>query len=141
MEIQVPLEIVELEDNSYHIITTVLIGSIEGDFIIDTGASVTVIDRNTPFSHEAIADIPEINSGGVSGRIEEVKLVNLPTFQIGDYTIENLHAAVIDLDYVNTLYEKQLRRRISGLLGSDFLVKFKSVIDYENKYLRLKVSD
>lgn len=90
MEIQVPLEIVELEDNSYHIITTVLIGSIEGDFIIDTGASVTVIDRNTPFSHEAIADVPEINSGGVSGRIEEVKLVNLPTFQIGDYTIENL---------------------------------------------------
>ncbi|MDY4042290.1 MAG: retropepsin-like aspartic protease [Marinifilaceae bacterium] len=141
MEIQVPLEIVELEDNSYHIITTVLIGSIEGDFIIDTGASVTVIDRNTPFSHEAIADVPEINSGGVSGRIEEVKLVNLPTFQIGDYTIENLHAAVIDLDYVNTLYEKQLRRRISGLLGSDFLVKFKAVIDYENKYLRLKVSD
>ena len=141
MEIQVPLEIVELEDNSYHIITTVLIGSIEGDFIIDTGASVTVIDRNTPFSHEAIADVPEINSGGVSGRIEEVKLVNLPTFQIGDYTIENLHAAVIDLDYVNTLYEKQLRRRISGLLGSDFLVKFKAVIDYENKYLRLKESD
>ncbi len=141
MEIQIPLEIVELEDNSYHIITTVLIGSIEGDFIIDTGASVTVIDRNTPFSHEAIADVPEINSGGVSGRIEEVKLVNLPTFQIGDYTIENLHAAVIDLDYVNTLYEKQLRRRISGLLGSDFLVKFKAVIDYENKYLRLKVSD
>lgn len=141
MEIQVPLEIVELEDNSYHIITTVLIGSIEGDFIIDTGASVTVIDRNTPFSHEAIADVPEINSGGVSGRIEEVELVNLPTFQIGDYTIENLHAAVIDLDYVNTLYEKQLRRRISGLLGSDFLVKFKAVIDYENKYLRLKVSD
>ena len=141
MEIQIPLEIVELEDNSYHIITTVLIGSIEGDFIIDTGASVTVIDRNTPFSHEAIADVPEINSGGVSGRIEEVKLVNLPTFQICDYTIENLHAAVIDLDYVNTLYEKQLRRRISGLLGSDFLVKFKAVIDYENKYLRLKVSD
>ena len=135
------MELVELEDNSYHLIVPVQIGSIEGDFIIDTGASVTVIDRNTPFSHEAIADVPEINSGGVSGRIEEVKLVNLPTFQIGDYTIENLHAAVIDLDYVNTLYEKQLRRRISGLLGSDFLVKFKAVIDYENKYLRLKVSD
>lgn len=141
MEIQVPLEIVELEDNSYHIITTVLIGSIEGDFIIDTGASVTVIDRNTPFSHEAIADVPEINSGGVSGRIEEVKLVNLPTFQIGDYIIEDLHAAIIDLDYVNTLYEKQLNRRVAGLLGSDFLVKFKAVIDYENKRLQLKVSD
>lgn len=45
MEIKIPIEIVELEDNSFHIIVSLQIGSIEGDFIIDTGASVTVIDK------------------------------------------------------------------------------------------------
>ena len=51
------------------------------------------------------------------------------------------HFLINEFDKAIPLYEKQLRRRISGLLGSDFLVKFKAVIDYENKYLRLKVSD
>ena len=45
MEIKIPIEIVELEDNSFHIIVSLQIGSIEGDFIIDTGASVTVMNR------------------------------------------------------------------------------------------------
>ena len=62
MEIKIPIEVVELEDNSFHIIATLQIGSIEGDFIIDTGASVTVIDKLTPFSYEPLEDVSEINS-------------------------------------------------------------------------------
>ena len=65
MEIKIPIEVVELEDNSFHIIITLQIGSIEGDFIIDTGASVTVIDKLTPFTYEPLDDVSEINSGGV----------------------------------------------------------------------------
>ena len=76
MEIKIPIEIVELEDNSFHIIVSLQIGSIEGDFIIDTGASVTVIDKLTPFSYEPLDDVSEINSGGVCGEINEVQLVN-----------------------------------------------------------------
>lgn len=140
MKIEVPIEVVELEENSFHIITTIQIGSIEGDFIIDTGASITVIDKSTPFSHEPLDDVSEINSGGVGGEITEVRLVNLPVFKIGEYTLENVHVALIDLQYVNTLYEKHLRRRVSGLLGCDFLVRHEAVIDYKNKQLTLKVS-
>ena len=127
MEIKIPIEIVELEDNSFHIIVSLQIGSIEGDFIIDTGASVTVIDKLTPFSYEPLDDVSEINSGGVCGEINEVQLVNI-------------HAAVIDLQYVNSLYDKHLQRRVAGLLGSDFLVRHEAVIDYGNKELTLKVS-
>ena len=140
MEIKIPIEVVELEDNSFHIIATLQIGSIEGDFIIDTGAYVTVIDKLTPFSYEPLEDVSEINSGGVCGEINEVELVNITTLHIGGHTIENVHAAVIDLQYVNSLYDKHLRRRVAGLLGSDFLVKHEAVIDYRNKELTLKVS-
>ena len=82
MEIKIPIEIVELEDNSFHIIVSLQIGSIEGDFIIDTGASVTVIDKLTPFSYEPLDDVSEINSGGVCGEINEVQLVNITALQI-----------------------------------------------------------
>lgn len=105
MEIKIPIEIVELEDNSFHIIVSLQIGSIEGDFIIDTGASVTVIDKLTPFSYEPLDDVSEINSGGVCGEINEVQLVNITALQIDNHTIENIHAAVIDLQYVNSLYD------------------------------------
>ena len=137
MEIKIPIEIVELEDNSFHIIVSLQIGSIEGDFIIDTGASVTVIDKLTPFSYEPLDDVSEINSGGVCGEINEV---NITALQIDNHTIENIHAAVIDLQYVNSLYDKHLQRRVAGLLGSDFLVRHEAVIDYGNKELTLKVS-
>ena len=140
MEIKIPIEVVELEDNSFHIIATLQIGSIEGDFIIDTGASVTVIDKLTPFSYEPLEDVSEINSGGVCGEINEVERVNINTLQIGGHMIENVHAAVIDLQYVNSLYDKHLHRRVAGLLGSDFLVKHEAIIDYRNKELTLKVS-
>lgn len=63
MEIKIPIEIVELEDNSFHIIVSLQIGSIEGDFIIDTGASVTVIDKLTPFSYEPLDDVPRLTPG------------------------------------------------------------------------------
>ena len=135
MEIKIPIEIVELEDNSFHIIVSLQIGSIEGDFIIDTGASVTVIDKLTPFSYEPLDDVSEINSGGVCGEINDITAL-----QIGDHTIENVHAAVIDLQYVNSLYDKHLQRRVAGLLGSDFLVRHEAIIDYGNKELTLKVS-
>lgn len=92
MEIKIPIEIVELEDNSFHIIVSLQIGSIEGDFIIDTGASVTVIDKLTPFSYEPLDDVSEINSGGVCGEINEVQLVNITALQIGDHTIENVQS-------------------------------------------------
>ena len=66
--------------------------------------------------------------------------MNITALQIGNHTIENIHAAIIDLQYVNSLYDKHLHRRVAGLLGSDFLVKHEAIIDYRNKELTLKVS-
>jgi hypothetical protein len=139
-EIQVPVEFVELDENSYHLLVTVAVGSIEGDFIVDTGASVTVVDLCTPFTHEPLEGACGISSGGVGGEIGEVKLVRLPALHVGGHALEDVRVALLDLQYVNALYHERLRRRIAGLLGSDFLLKYRAVIDYENKCLTLKVS-
>jgi hypothetical protein len=139
-EIQVPVELVELDENSFHLIVTIAVGSIEGDFIVDTGASITVIDQCTPFSYEPLDNARGIHSGGIGGEIGEVKLVSLPTFQVGEHILEKVRVALLDLQYVNTLYGKHLRRRVVGLLGCDFLARYNATIDYENKRLTLKVS-
>ena len=141
MRIEIPLELVELEECSYHIIATVQIGSIEGDFIVDTGASVTVVDRGTPFSLEPLEETVEVKSGSIGGSIDEVEMARIPEMVLGGHALRDVHAAVIDLEYVNQLYDKHLRRRVAGLLGCDFLAERGAVIDYEKKRLSLKVSE
>ena len=135
------MELVRLEDSSYHILVPVQIGSIEGDFIIDTGASVTVVDRHTPFNLEPLEGMTEVHSGSVGGQIEEVEMANIAEMRMGGHALRDVRAAVIDLDYVNSLYDKHLRRRVAGLLGSDFLAQHGAVINYENSTLTLKVCE
>ena len=131
----IPVEIVGLEDNSYHMIVPVEIDGIQGDMIIDTGASVTVVDAKLfqELSGE-ISDI-QMQSGSVTGQIHDVRLTKAPKFRIGTRKLKNIQLAVIDLDYVNEMYDKHLKRKVIGLLGSDFCVRYHVIIDYRNKQL------
>ena len=102
----VAVEIVGLEDNSYHLIVPVEINGIQGDMIIDTGASVTVVDRQVfPEDLPEKADV-QMTSGSVTGQIHDVHLV---------------------------MYDKHLNRKIIGLLGCDFCVRYQVAIDYRKK--------
>ena len=79
----VAVEIVGLEDNSYHLIVPVEINGIQGDMIIDTGASVTVVDRQVfPEDLPEEADV-QMTSGSVTGQIHDVHLVKAAKFKIG----------------------------------------------------------
>lgn len=129
----VAVEIVGLEDNSYHLIVPVEINGIQGDMIIDTGASVTVVDRqifpeNLPKETEV-----RMTSGSVTGQIHDVHLVKAAKFKIGGRTIKEMPLAAIDLKYVNEMYDKYLKRKIIGLLGCDFCVRHQVNIDYRKK--------
>lgn len=138
--ITIPLEIVELEDNSYHIIVPVEINGIKGDIIIDTGASVTVIDKQLVSGEEETESISELQSGSVTGQIDNIQVIHARSFIIGEQSLENIRMAIIDLDYVNQMYNNHLNRKIIGLLGCDFCVKYKVVIDYQNEVFTLKLS-
>ena len=109
------------------------------DFVIENGV---LMKYNGPGGQVVIPEgVTEVNSGSVGGQIEEVEMANIPEMAVGGHALRDVHAAVIDLDYVNSLYDKHLRRRVAGLLGCDFLVRYGAIIDYENRRLTLKVSD
>ena len=131
----IPIEIVSLEDNSYYPVIRVKIEHIAGDMIIDTGASVTVIDEQLFPELPGEPTFLEMQSGSVTGQIQHVRLVKAKEMQIGDRKFKNLKLAAIDLKYVNDMYNRHLNRKIIGLLGCDFCVKHKVVIDYRSKEL------
>lgn len=135
----IPVELVKLEDNSYHLIVQADIDGISGDMIIDTGASVTVADQRL-FSDQTHDDTSiTMQSGSVSGQIDNVRLIKIKRLTIGGRRLRNFRLACINLDYVNEMYNKHLKRQIIGLLGCDFCVRYNVCIDYSKKELTLNL--
>lgn len=130
-KIKVPLEIVEVDPNSYHIFIPCIINDTVQDILIDTGASRTVFDMHylTDEVSEVVYD--EIMSSGLSpGHINTIA-GKLKNFSISNHTWENLDAMFMDLSHINELYKRISHKKIAGLIGGDFLYRTKALINYE----------
>ncbi len=137
--LDVEVELVELEDSSFHLVVPVDIDGVKGDMIVDTGASVTVVERKLFEGKEADDTVVKIQSGSVTGQIEDVQIIRAEAFRLGGRKLKRVRLAAMDLEYVNEMYDKHLSRRIIGLLGSDFCVRYQVVIDYGSKKMTLNL--
>ena len=105
----------------------VLNNAISLRLLIDTGASITSIDRNV------LDRLGLLNGSTAQGRLQTAngvvttRLVNLHSLGVGGFTIQNVQAASIE----------SLGGNLDGLLGMDFLSQFKFSIDQEDRVLFL----
>jgi hypothetical protein len=137
--IEIPLQIIELENENFHIL-------IEGNFqdgtasnwIIDTGASKTVLDSNLTQCYESIEANPDedYQSAGINQGMLDTTVGMIPQLQFGELMMTNQKVALINLNHVNEIYEKFASYKISGLLGGDILMQYKCIIDYKRKVIR-----
>lgn len=106
-------------------------------FIVDTGASVSLVDRQQASEYEFICH-ENVGSGKINGLTGINTLV--PTSRINvshyNYKFRGIKFYAIDIDPIHEYLEKR-NIHILGILGADFLIKNKAVIDYENKILIL----
>jgi clan AA aspartic protease (TIGR02281 family) len=105
----------------------VLNGRIKGYYIVDTGASFTLINKFTAKGLGITEDetTPYIRAASVSGIIS-VPLVTLGSVRVGDAEVENVEAVIYPMAASG-----------DGLLGNSFLNKFKVVIDSNNGKMTL----
>jgi len=140
--IEIPLQIIELERENYHIL-------IEGNFedgtpscwIIDTGASKTVLDKNLSSHYELIDsdDMDDYQSAGINQGMMETSVGILTYLSFGKVKITGQKVALIDLNHVNDIYGKYTLYRIAGLLGGDILMQHQCKIDYANKIIQFQI--
>ena len=134
----VPIEIVELENDSIHIFVSCQINNISYELIIDTGASKTVLDLNS-FSEIVTSEIDEdVNSSGIGAEKIDVKIGNIEHFKIGEIIKTNYNLSFVDLSHINNLYSNYTNKVVHGLLGSDFLYTYNGIINYKEKTLTLE---
>lgn len=135
------MELISLEDNSYHIAIKVEVNDIKGEMLIDTGASVSIIDKDHFPELEIVNMENNIESGGVNGEVEAVNIVKVDKFNIYEAEINDYYFASMSLSYVNKMYGKLLNRNILGLIGSDFCVEHNVSIDYSRMIFKLKLTE
>ncbi len=113
------------------VIVVVHIGSRDYRFIVDTGASQTVIDKAVASSigHVSKADF-SITAGS---QAVPLSYMTVPTLTIGDLSLDNVPALVTDL----SSFAAALGERPAGLLGANVLRRFLVTLDFGDKKMIL----
>ncbi len=128
----------EIPDNSYqetnpgcHLLVEATINNEQKIvLIIDTGASKSVFDTELLTQFTTNIETPtNIESAGVNSAID-IHFGQIPNIQFGSLMVNNFDVGLTDLSHVNAMYKKILDKEIWGLLGGDFLFKYKAIIDY-----------
>lgn len=107
------------------------------NFIIDTGATISVIAQSLLASEE----LSRFEKGGkiktlygAAGIEENVKMLQLPRMLLGTYAREKLDAAVLDLDPIN----ETTGFIQSGIIGGNFLRHFRVIFDFQRNVVRFE---
>ncbi|MEN8117427.1 MAG: aspartyl protease family protein [Bacteroidota bacterium] len=139
MRYKIPVQIIELESENYHVlVSSAFFDGTKGNWVIDTGASKSVFDKNMVNYYSVFEDeTEELHSAGLDQEPLTTIIGYMKTFSLGKMKIENMKIALLDLSHINELYSKATDLKICGLIGSDFLVKHGAVIDYRKGILKL----
>lgn len=140
MKTRIPVKIFPIERAGYHIKLQVQINGKPAVFILDTGASKTVMDKAAVehFVENPDMQLMDQTTSGIGTNTMESHLVVLKKFSVGKLELRNFKCAVLDLKHVNIAYEHLGLTQVAGVLGGDILKKYKAVINYATSTLQLE---
>jgi len=108
------------------------------NFIIDTGASVSVVSSVTTkyYQLNRFAEPTILRVFGAAGVTENVTALSLPRLDFGLHSQEKIQAAVLDLEAINESsgFEQ------SGILGGNFLKNYRLTFDFVTAKIVLEPS-
>jgi tetratricopeptide (TPR) repeat protein len=106
------------------------------NFIIDTGASVSVVSEKLAGEEELnnYLEPTRLRIYGAAGIADDVKSLLLPKVMLGTFTRERISAAVLDLEPVN----ETAGFTQNGILGGNYLRHFRVSFDFQRGLIRLE---
>ena len=115
------------------------INSKKGRFILDTGASNSCVDFSFASKFNLKVEDSEVKAAGAGavGMYTQVSKKNI--IKIGKWTSKKVPIILFDLTHVNTALENHNANLVHGIIGADILKKSKAIIDYNKKYLYIKL--
>ncbi|MEI7523086.1 MAG: aspartyl protease family protein [Mariniphaga sp.] len=134
---EILVEIVELEENTYHPLVQAEFPGLDNYWwVVDTGASKSVFDE-TMTNCYLIDNDEHVMATGLGKEMVETNSGRILQFKLSGTNFGELKVALIDFIHINNEYAKFSDKRIIGLIGSDFLFTQNAIIDFQNKKITL----
>ncbi len=135
---QIKFRLIKLERKGYHPVCTLLVNNCIARFVIDTGASHTVMDFNRI---EIFADKTSVKSNnelstGLGTSSMQSMMVRIKSMEIDTIKIHNYKMILLDLSHINATYEAMGIKAIDGVLGTDIMYKYKATLSFATKTIR-----
>lgn len=115
------------------------INSKKGLFILDTGASNSCIGMDAIDLFDLQVEDSEIKAAGAGATDMETKVSKENRVKIGKWKHNKAVLVLFNLVHVNTALKNHHSKPVHGIIGADILKKGKAIIDYDRKYLYLKM--
>lgn len=139
--VNVPLTLLNLQDDGFHLLMEVIVFGKPFKVVLDTGASKTVFDKATveTYLHEdMVLQHSDMLSTGLGTTSMQSFLLRVPDLQLGELHLKKYEVAVLDLSTINYAYQQLHIEPVIGVIGGDILTQYGGVIDYRKLTLKLR---
>ena len=128
----------QLGDGGIHIFCRGKLNGTTVRILIDTGASKTVISKKLREEFKDLEDVEILDSrtAGIGKEMMQADFVILPSLEVGGIIVKDLVAGVIPLDHVDEMFNELGIKPFQMILGGDFLLMTRAVVDYRKKEIR-----
>jgi predicted aspartyl protease len=140
MKTIIPIEQLSIPPTGIHLIIKVYINRKVARFVIDTGASQTVLDlhRISHFIPKGEKRKLDSTTAGIGTNKIRSAASTIKHFKIGTAIAQDYDIVLLDLSHVNNSYQLLGFKTVDGILGSDLLKNFEAVIDFKKLQLTLE---
>ena len=128
----VKILLVKFAEGGFHLFLNLKVDGKKCRFLIDTGASKSVIDKKyfeENFGGKNLKTIQQ-ETAGLHSSTPESHFGKITTIELGHHQIKNYVIAAVDLSHVNMVYRKLRKPKIQGILGSDLMLEYKMIVNY-----------
>lgn len=121
-----------------HLLIKGKINGIEGNFILDTGASNSCVGFNeiSYFELQATDSDTRAAGAGGTGMLTQTSVKN--RLKLGRWDTKAFGIVIFDMTHVNEALRQYKAKPVHGIIGADVLIKGEAIIDYKNFCLYLK---
>ena len=121
-----------------HYLIKAKVNSVNGKFILDTGASNSCICTSLEDKFKVISEDSKDKASGANSEMTHTKISKSNTVQIGKWE-NKMNLITFDMSYINNALSQKKIPPIDGIIGADILKKSKAIIDYKSNKLYLKI--
>jgi hypothetical protein len=121
-----------------HYLIKAKINGINGEFILDSGASNSCVCITKKYKFKLETKISKITASSATSEISETSISKKNLVSISKYE-NTIDLVIFDMSHINKTFNEKEIESVDGIIGADVLKKSKAILDYKSNKLYLKL--